>query len=56
MGVDPYYLFLGGFIVMGLAVWSPCLAACFHMLSALWVMYQQFGIPHAMLKQKCNRT
>ena len=55
-GVDPYYLFLGGFIATGSAVWSPCLVACFHMVSPLWVTYQQSSILHAMLRWKCNRT
>ena len=41
-------------MAMGLAEWSPCLVACFHILSALWVTYQQSGIPHAMVNWKCN--
>ena len=55
MGMDPYYFFLG-FTVMGSAVWSPWLVACFHMLLVLWVTYQQFSIPHAMVMWKCSQT
>ena len=53
--MEMYYFFLG-FTAMGSAVWSPWLVVCFHMLSALWVTYQQFGILHAMVTWKCSQT